>query len=148
MGILELLGSVELFEGLTTEELVKVEALCYPRTFQANEVIARQNTYGDELYIIQDGFVEVSLESQAGRKVIVNLGRGQTIGEMSLIDQGRRSATVRALSSPTVLLIILQEDFDQLCETNGRIGYIVIRNIAADLSFRLRQRNLNDIIQG
>lgn len=148
MGILELLGSVELFEGLTTEELTAVESLCYPRTFQANEVIARQNTYGDELYIIQDGFVEVSLDGHGGRKVIVNLGQGQTIGEMSLIDQGRRSATVRALSSPTLLLVILQEDFDKLCETNGHIGYIVIRNIAADLSFRLRQRNLNDIIQG
>jgi len=148
MGKLELLGSVELFEGLSPDELTAVESLCYQRSFQENEVIARQNAYGDELYIIQDGFVEVSLESQAGRKVIVNLGRGQTIGEMSLIDQGRRSATVRALSSPTVLLIILQEDFEKLCETNGHIGYIVIRNIAADLSFRLRQRNLNDIIQG
>ena len=148
MGILELLGSVELFEGLTQDELALVESLCYHRSFQENEVIARQNTYGDELYIIQDGFVEVFLESQGGRKVIVNLGRGQTIGEMSLIDQGRRSATVRALSAPTKLLIILHEDFEKLCETHGRIGYIVIRNIAADLSFRLRQRNLNDIIQG
>lgn len=146
MGMLELLGSVELFEGLTTQELALVESLCFPRTFQENEVIARQNSYGDELYIIQEGFVEVALESQSGRKVIVNLGRGQTIGEMSLIDQGRRSATVVARSSPTVVRILLQEDFDKLCETNGRIGYIVVRNIAADLSFRLRQRNLNDII--
>lgn len=148
MGILELLGSVEIFDGLNQEELKLVETLCYRRTFQENQVIARQNSYGDELYIIQEGFVEVSVESRGGRKVIVNLGRGQTVGEMSLIDQGRRSATVVARSSPTEVLVILQEDFDNLCRTNGHIGYIVVRNIATDLSFRLRQRNLNDMIQG
>lgn len=148
MGMLELLGSVEIFEGLTQEELKLVETLCYRRTFQENEIIARQNSYGDELYIIQEGFVEVAIESQGGRKVIVNLGRGQTIGEMSLIDQGRRSATVVARSAPTIVLIILQDDFEKMCQTSGHIGYVVVRNIATDLSFRLRQRNLNDMIQG
>ena len=66
MGKLELLSSVELFEGLTQDELALVESLCYQRTFQANEVIAQQNSYGDELYIIQDGFVEVAVDGQGG----------------------------------------------------------------------------------
>lgn len=148
MELKDLLREVEIFEGLTDEEIDQVESLCIQRTFQANDVIAHQNSYGDELYIIQEGFVEVAVEGQGGRKVIVNLGTGQTIGEMSLIDQGRRSATIRALTSPTIVQIILQDDFEALCDSSGRIGYIVIRNIAVDLSFRLRQRNLNDIIQG
>lgn len=148
MELIEILRGVELFEGLSEEELKKVASLCLKRTFQENEIIAEENSYSEELFIIQEGFVEVVVQAAGGRKVIVNLGTGQTIGEMSLIDQGRRSATVCALSSPTVVQIIEQQDFADLCESECRIGYIVMYNIAADLSFRLRQRNLNDIIRG
>jgi CRP-like cAMP-binding protein len=148
MDLIDILSGVELFEGLSAKELKRVAALCLKRTFQENQIIAQQNSRGEELFIIQEGFVEVAVQTQGGRKVIVNLGTGQTIGEMSLIDQGRRSATVRALSSPTIVQIIDQQDFAALCESECRIGYIVMHNIATDLSFRLRQRNLNDIIRG
>jgi len=148
MDLIEILQGVELFEGLSEQELDKVAKLCMKRSFQENEVIAQEDSHGEELFIVQEGFVEVAVQTQGGRKVIVNLGTGQTIGEMSLIDQGRRSATVRALSSPTIVQILEQQDFANLCESECRIGYIVMHNIAADLSFRLRQRNLNDIIRG
>jgi CRP-like cAMP-binding protein len=150
MDLLEILKSVELFEGLSKKELEKVKEICYRRQFEENELIAAQNSPGEELFIIEDGFVEVSVERAGGRpgKVVVNLGNGQTVGEMSLIDQGRRSATVRAVNSPTVVQIIHQTDFEELCDSDTRIGYIVMRNMASDLSFRLRQRNLNDMIRG
>ena len=148
MDLIEILQGVELFEGLSEQELDKVAKLCMKRSFLENEVIAQEDSHGEELFIVQEGFVEVAVQTQGGRKVIVNLGTGQTIGEMSLIDQGRRSATVRALSSPTIVQILEQQDFANLCESECRIGYIVMHNIAADLSFRLRQRNLNDIIRG
>lgn len=147
MNIKEILRGVELFDGLSSSELDQVLKLCQERQFSENEVIATQNTPGTEVYIIQQGFVEVSVtgRSSGASKVIVNLGQGQTVGEMSLIDQGPRSATVRAITSPTVLQVITQKDFENLCEENTRIGYVVMRNIAADLSFRLRQRHMSDI---
>lgn len=150
MDLIEILKGVELFEGLSDQELEKIKKICYRRQFDENEVIAAQNSPGDELFIIEDGFVEVTVQGRGGRagKVVVNLGNGQTVGEMSLIDQGMRSATVRAINSPTVVQIIHQEDFEDLCSSDTRIGYIVMRNIASDLSFRLRQRNLNDMIRG
>jgi CRP/FNR family transcriptional regulator, cyclic AMP receptor protein len=148
MDLIEILRGVELFEGLSDNELKKVASLCMKRTFHENEIVAKQDSHGEELFIIQEGFVEVAVQASGSRKVIVNLGTGQTIGEMSLIDQGRRSATVRALSSPTIVQIIEQQDFADLCESEYRIGYIVMHNMAADLSFRLRQRNINDIIRG
>ena len=150
MDLLDLLKVVELFEGLTDSELEKVKTICYRRHFEDNQVIAAQDSPGDELFIIEEGFVEIAVVGSGGRpgKVVVNLGFGQTVGEMSLIDQGNRSATIRAVSSPTVVQVIEQSDFDELCESDARIGYIVMRNIASDLSFRLRQRNLNDFIRG
>ena len=146
MDLMEIVKMVELFEGLPDPDLKEIVSLCQKRSYNENEIIAAQNAPGDEMFIIQDGFVEVAVDSpeNTGRKVIINLGSGQTVGEMSLIDQGTRSATVRAISNPTVVHIISQKDFEDLCERNARVGYIVMRNIALDLSFRLRQRLLSD----
>lgn len=148
MDLNRILAGVELFEGLSPEEIKKVCALCKPREYSENEIVAEQNTPGLEMYIIQEGFVEVSVQGKGSSpaKVIVNLGTGQTVGEMSLIDQGLRSATVKAITSPTIVQIIAQEDFERLCDQDNHIGYLVMRNIATDLSFRLRQRHLVDLI--
>jgi CRP-like cAMP-binding protein len=148
MELKKIMRGVELFEGLKDDELTMVINLCQERHYNENEIVAKQNSPGDELFIIQEGFVEVAIAGRAGgaSKVIVNLGTGQTVGEMSLVDQGPRSATVRAINTPTIVQVIKEKDFESLCNKNTRIGYIVMRNIAADLSFRLRQRHLSDIV--
>ena len=139
----QILKRVELFNGLSNSELEAVAAICRERRLNPSEVIARQGEPGDEFYIITDGFVEIVSEGKP-EKVIVHLGKGQSIGEMSLIDQGPRSATMRAAGEPAIVQTITQTDFDKLCNQDTRIGYVVMRNIAADLSFKLRQRNLSD----
>ena len=79
------------------------------------------------------------------RQRLTNLSDiARVVPGLTLVDQGPRSATVRAISNPTIVQVITQAEFEALCEKNSRIGYIVIRNIAADLSFRLRQRHLSD----
>ncbi len=145
MHLEEILKSVELFDGLTAEDLKAVAAVCRAHEYEAGQTIADQGTPGAEMFIIETGFVEVAVNSaDNNRRVIVNLGSGQTVGEMSLVDQGPRSATVKAIHTPTRVQIIRQADFETLCERNTRIGYIVMRNVAADLSFRLRQRLMSD----
>jgi CRP-like cAMP-binding protein len=148
MDLSSILAGVELFEGLSPDEIQKVCALCKKREYSENEIVAAQNSPGLEMFIIQEGFVEVSVQRKGGSagKVIVNLGTGQTVGEMSLIDQGLRSATVRAITTPTIVQVISQDEFEQLCDQDNHIGYIVMRNIATDLSFRLRQRHLVDLM--
>jgi CRP-like cAMP-binding protein len=69
------------------------------------------------------------------------LGQGQTFGEMGLVDRGARSATVRA-GTDTEVYAINCHDFLNLCHENTHLGFLVMRNIAADLSFKLRYRNL------
>ena len=117
--------------------------------FARGEEIARQGSQGDSLFIISEGFVEVAIDGlaanenpDAARQVLINLGKGQIIGEMSLVDRGPRSATVTALSSPTIVQEVRQADFETFCERNPQIGYTVMKNIAADLSFKLRKQNL------
>jgi CRP-like cAMP-binding protein len=145
MSVLEVLQRVELFDGLTPNELEAIAELCREKKYSRGDVIARQGEEGDDLYVICEGFVEVlrggSPEDEAPRTV-VNLGRGQIVGEMALVDHGPRSATVRAVADETVVQAIQRDAFDRLCDTNHRLGYIVMRNMAADLSFKLRHRHL------
>ena len=142
MDLRNILRGAMLFASLTDEELEQVAAICHERSLKKGEVLAEQGTPGDELYIVTEGFMEVSLESGDASHTVVNLGLGQIIGEMSLVDQGPRSATVRAISDPATVQVIKRDDFETLCEQNNRIGYIVMKDIAADLSFKLRHRNL------
>ncbi len=144
MDLLKLLKGVELFHGLDDQELAEVVSIFQPLAFERGDLIAEQGKPGDSLFLVADGFVEVAVgdSTQRAEKILVNLGKGQIFGEMALVDQGLRSATVRAISETTSLHTVKREDFEALCNRNTRIGYIVMRNIAADLSFKLRQRHL------
>ena len=143
----EILGSVELFEGITPAELQAISLICKVITFKSGDVITKQGESGEDLFIVLDGLVEVlhsgTAPEQAPR-TIVHLGKGQIFGEMALVDHGPRSATVRAAADPTKVLMIHCDDFEQECEDNHHLGYVVMRNIAADLSFKLRHRHFAD----
>lgn len=145
MDLVPLLQKVELFEGLTPDELQAVAGLCAERVCRSGDTITQQGEPGEEMFVICEGWVEVIPSTPAGGanpRAVVNLGRGQLIGEMTLVDYGPRSASVKAISDPTVLQAIHREQFTELCEQDYRLGYLVMRNMAADLSFKLRHRNL------
>ncbi len=145
MDLIKLLRSVEMFSGLSDEQLSQLADIFEERTLHEGEVLFRQGDEGNSMAIICEGFVEVVIESSdtpQGR-TIVTLGPGQSVGEMALIDRGPRSATVRAAADHTVVVCVGREAFERLCESNTAIGYAIMRNIAADLSFRLRHRDLN-----
>jgi CRP-like cAMP-binding protein len=146
MELVKLLRSVELFDGLTDNQVKELAAISDERTYKRHQLVFNQGDDGDRLYVVRSGFVEVIVDdaqSEDEPRTIVNLGTGQVFGEMALVDRGKRSATVRSVDDGTVINSISREDFNNLCETNTAIGYVVMRNIAADLSFKLRHRNLS-----
>lgn len=148
----EALRHLEILSDLSDEQLANVAAICLSKVYHAGDVIVRELEPSDEIYIIHQGGAQV----QVGRATItaeslsapgptsgIALGQGQIFGEMALIDMGPRSATVQCTSDGTELYIIRRDDFVRLCETDTDIGYKVMRNLAADLSFKLRHRNLS-----
>lgn len=141
MSVIDLLKNAALLAGLSDSQLEAVAELCQERTYPAGSTILDQGDMGDEAYVIQEGQVEVVLVGTKQELPIVVLGRGQVLGEMSLIDHGYRSATARVTERTTVQ-IIREKDFTALCERDHHIGYLVMRNLAADLSFKVRHRNL------
>jgi len=138
-----ILTKVPLFAGLDEAELAELTAILSQRHVDPGELIVKQNTTGDEVYIIQEGTVEVFVDGLHEERTLVLLGKGQVVGEMALIDQGYRSASVRATHTESCMLAVLHgSDFRALCERNHHIGYIVMRNLASDVAFKLRHRNL------
>lgn len=144
MELTKLLRSNELFAGLNDAQVERLAKIFEERAFSKGELVFSQGDTGDRLYLVREGFVEVVAE-KTGRedKTLVNLGAGQTFGEIALIDQGARSATIRAVSDGVIIAWVAREAFEQLCENDTAIGYRVMRNIAADLSFKLRHRTMS-----
>ncbi|HVO42794.1 MAG TPA: cyclic nucleotide-binding domain-containing protein [Aggregatilineales bacterium] len=143
MNLFELLKGIELFSGLEDDQLRRLMAISQEATYNDGEVIFAQGDEGESLYIIREGQVEVSVEQNNRRRSQIYLGDGQIFGEMALIDFGRRSATVHAVRDKTVVDLIRRDDFFALCDSDKALGYVVMRNMAIDLSFKLRHRNLD-----
>lgn len=143
--MIALLGSVHLFDGLSTAELERVAAICSEKNASAGETIIEQGSEGTDVYIIDEGQVEVFVGSGIQEKVLVLLMSGQLFGEMSLINRGTRSASGRAGADGCRMLTFDAQAFNDLCEQHTRIGYQVMRNLAHDLSFKIRHQNMANL---
>jgi CRP-like cAMP-binding protein len=106
------------------------------------------------MYIIQEGTVEISrtltlkiTRSDFGQKekTFIRLGGGFFFGEMALLENDVRSATVTTVTECS-FFVMLNQDFDRHCEKLPEIGYHILRNIARTLATRLR-RNNQDILK-
>jgi len=156
MAVTDLLQRSELFSGLTPEQIEQIAALGREVVYNASAVVISEGDPSDEMYVIGNGMVEVLVSRGTIPDVpgppqltpIVRLGQGQLFGEMALVDRGARSATVRCVEDGTVLHVIPRQAFWALCDGDHHIGYIVMRNVASDLSFKLRHRNLQARLAG
>jgi CRP-like cAMP-binding protein len=140
----------ELLAGLTSEQIEQIAALGREAVYELGDVIVCEGEASDEVYIVCQGMVEVLLtkgpipcpSGSPHMKSVAELGPGQSFGEMALVDRGARSATVRCLEDGTSLHVIPGSELLALCDRDPRVGYVLMRNVASDLSFKLRHRNL------
>lgn len=141
--LVALLKTVELFDELTDAQLQRLTEIGETLTFNKDDVIFAQGAEGHRLYVIRNGEVEVRIGEDPQRaRPEVYLGRGQIFGEMALIDGGPRSATAVCSRDGTQLYCITREAFHDLCKSDTALGYVVMRNMAHELSFKLRHHNL------
>lgn len=149
MSIVNTLKQADIFDELTPTQLELIASICGEKTMQAGDVLFEENTPGDELYIIGSGevdiFVDPSLigkEIATGTHTIATLRRGQSFGEVSLVDQGLRSAGARCTQPDTRLITIPRDKLMLLCDTYSQLGYRLMRNLAADLAMKIRHTDL------
>ena len=146
------LRQADIFYDLTELQLKMVAALCSEVAPENGEIIVEENSASDELYVVASGVVEIIVNPaivqsvSTGRShsplVIATIRRWQTFGEVALVDQGLRSASVRCAAKKTRLLVIPRDRLIDLCDTDSPLGYRLMRNIAADLAFKIRGTDL------
>jgi CRP/FNR family cyclic AMP-dependent transcriptional regulator len=148
MSVVPVLSQADIFDELTNTQLELIGSICSERHYQAGDVIFEENTPGDEMYIIANGEVEIQVDpaligSEAGgAHTIATLRRGQSFGEVALVDQGLRSASARCSKQDTHLVVIPRDKLMLLCDTYPQLGYKLMRNLAADLAMKIRHTDL------
>lgn len=132
---------VTLFDGFTDAEMDILASAFKVRTVKPGTIICREGDAAPSFFIVVTGIVSVFKEiSDTVRQRLATIGRNCMLGQVALIDHGKRSATLEA-GSPAILLECSREDFDRLYNANSQFAYKVLDFIATDLSKRLRQAN-------
>ena len=130
---------------MSTEQLAAVAGVLVRARAPQGEEILTEGDPGSSLFVLVDGTVETSkhfgvigLDGATPRqKVLVKLSAPQFFGEIGLLEDTPRSATVRA-STACELLELRRADFERLVASDVRLGYVLIHNIASALIGRLR----------
>ncbi len=123
--LVDLLGHVKLFEGVEKKELERISQSFKERTFQAGDVIAQEGSSGIGFFVIESG----NAKARHGDLEIADLGPGASFGEVALIDEGPRSATVRAETELKCWGLSAWE-FRPLAETNATVAWNLARIVA------------------
>src|SRR5882724_6335945 len=93
-----------LFDGLLPAELSSVAGLLHQKVFPAGANLITAEQSGEVVYLIAEGTVKIFLQREDGTEVILAiLGSGDTVGEMSLIDNTNRCASVVTLERSSLL---------------------------------------------
>lgn len=138
------------FDGLTDPELKLVAAICTPAAYPQGHILFEENDKSDELYVISSGSIQVLMSPAVVSEqlennepiIVTELVSGQALGEIALVDQGMRSATARINEDNTHVLRIPRDQLMQLCNEHPALGLKIIKNLAADLAFKMRISDL------
>ncbi len=123
------LDRVDLFDGLSDEQAEVLKGRSRIRSFAPNTIVVNEGDDGSSLFVVQSGSLKVFLTDNVGREVTLSLlDPGDYFGELALLDDAPRSASVIALSRSEVLQIP-RVAFLALIEAHPACMQIVVRNL-------------------
>jgi CRP-like cAMP-binding protein len=130
----QVLQRYSLFGGLLEEEIEKILPLMEKETYQAGDYIIVEGERNDRIRLIIEGRVEVC----KGETLLAEFKEGDAFGEMEVLDMMASAATIRALSSVTVMSVS-NKTLHQIYKDDLKTFSLFIMNLARDLSRRLRK---------
>jgi len=129
----ELLRNVPIFAELTEADLEVLARLATRRRYPKDGVVFFENEEGSSFFMIVDGRIKVTILGDDGREIILSvLSGGDFFGEMALLDQGPRVATVTAASDMEVAVLDPRE-FVSLIEEHPAVARKVLKVMAGRL---------------
>ncbi len=127
--MIDFLRQIPLFNGLDDYALERLFAMSREITLQPGEFLMREGEMGDSMYVIVDGTLQVRKQARDSEVVLAERKAGEVIGEMSVLDQAPRSASVVALT-PTRLLQIDQETFMAMIDWSPSAARAILKTFA------------------
>ena len=121
----EALKRAPLFEGLSKKELAQLARVSEDLEVSAGDVICKEGDTGREFFVIVEGEIEVTVK---GKKV-AERGEGDFVGEIALLEDTSRTATVTA-KTPLRLFVLTREDFRSLVRQSPKVEQKVMQALA------------------
>ena len=118
------LAGVPLFAGISADSMERLAAVTGEQDFAVGQFIVRQGQVGTGLYVILSGSVKVL----RGSDELTRLGKGDFFGELSVIDQRPRNASVEA-AEPTAVLALASWDLLALLESDPQLSLNMIKGL-------------------
>ena len=125
--------NIPLFSGLSDEESDFMLSHSITRRYPKNTILIQEGDIGDALYVIRSGRVKVYLGDQNGKEIILNtLGEGEHFGEMALLDNEPRSASIMT-QEPSEFAVITRTVFEKALVNNPRMAINLLKNMSHTL---------------
>jgi CRP/FNR family cyclic AMP-dependent transcriptional regulator len=139
-----LLEKVDIFDELSKERLERISSICIEHRYDRGELVFEQNAKSDGLYIILSGEIDIQVQSSTSTAplTVARLQRGQSFGEVALVDEGIRTAAARVATAEARLLMLRRADLMERCREDFELGFLLMRNLAGDLALKMRQTDL------
>jgi uncharacterized membrane protein len=132
-----LLRSIQLFDGVSDEDLVELARSLEPRRFPAGSMVLNQGDSGSSMYIVYSGDCNIHLPGDASRRIsLKDISRGEYFGELALFDEMPRSASVLA-TTDCVLLELQRSTLESFLGRRPQVALAILRTMSA----RLRETN-------
>ena len=131
--------TLPIFDSMNMDELTLLAKHMSYIHLQRGEHLFVEGDKGDFMGFVVQGLLEVVKRNEAGENVVIaRLTKGNSIGEMALIDKSPRSATVIA-KQPTTMVTLTEKGFDLLTEKSPMLGVKIIQKVARLLSLYMRR---------
>lgn len=143
MDVKKVISESDIAKGVQGEQLDKLSEIAKAVTFNKNDVLIKENDISCDIFILYKGWVSVEIQrfpyDTTAQRLRVLKNRG-IVGEFSFIDKSRRSANVRAQENVSCV-ILPGDDLEKLMESDNKVGYVIMKNIARLLSEKIRSSN-------
>ena len=127
---IEFLTRVPLFDGLKKRQLGKLANRFVSRRYEAGEAIVTQGRGGEGMFILVSGSAEAIRERSDGTKAVVNtFGATDFFGELALLDDGMRTATIMTTDA-TDCLVLARWDFLAVMKGDAEMGVVISQELA------------------
>jgi CRP-like cAMP-binding protein len=138
-----MLKNIPIFSQLTSKEILELDELLHERIYEKDEIIFEEGDLGHGIYVVVSGKLRVIPGHQLMKTLVLEIGPGELLGELSLFEESPRTATVAAIER-TVMVALFQAEFSSLLSKNKSIGVKVLSEIARTLIRRARQLVLHE----